>query len=148
MGDKKQENNPNLIDEIIKTAVERYQCPGCVCGSDTQCYRSGDSEACGKHVAGTLISNIGRVFLGMPKGFDRLGLCDKTKIDIFRELVNGWGYDLFNVPIWKFRDEYGNVLVRGLCPRTNYPWIHIFLSDCMQEIDCIELSEKNISSMA
>ena len=55
----------------------------------------------------------------MPKGFDRLGTCSETKIHIFRELADGWGYDLLSVPIWKFRDKHGSVLVRGFNPRIN-----------------------------
>jgi hypothetical protein len=135
------------MDEIIKKAVEFYQCPGCVGGHNIECYQKGDNEACDKHVAGTIISNIGPVFLGMPTGFNRLGAYRQMKMCIFRELKDGWGYDQFNIPAWKYRDEHGNVLVRGICPRINYPWVHIFLTDCMAEINCIEITAKDISEM-
>lgn len=135
------------INSKIKAAVEEYQCPGCVCGSGTSCYEQSDNEACKKHVAGTMITGIGLIFLGMPTGFNRLGACDKTKINIFSELKDGWGYDLYNVPVWKYKDRLGNTIVRGICPRTNFPWIHIFLTDCMEEIGCQEITEKELSKM-
>jgi hypothetical protein len=135
------------ISKKVKTAIEEYQCPGCVCGSDTKCYEKGESEACWRHVAGTLISGIGKVFLGMPKGFNHLGACKDTKISIFKEFRDGWGYDYFNVPIWKYKDKYENVIVRGMSPRINFPWIHIFLIDCMQEINCAEITENQLAEM-
>lgn len=137
-----------MLDEKIKTAVEEYQCPGCVCGGDTTCYQpKSGSEACGKHVAGTMIFGIGRIFLGMPKGFNHLGPSEDMKINIFRELKEGWGFDFLNVPVWKFKDEHGNTLVRGLSPRTASPFLHIFLEDCMKEIDCIEITEKELEEI-
>jgi hypothetical protein len=139
------------MDEKLKDAVERYQCPGCVCGSDISCYENvWDIQtvlSCSKHVAGTSISNIGRIFLGMPKGFNRLGFCDKMTIHIFKAFKDGWGYDFLNVPVWKIRDEHGNTIVRGICPRTNYAWIHIFLEDCIEQISCHWLTDDNLKGM-
>lgn len=135
------------MDEKIKRAVESYQCIGCVCGGDTTCYEKGDNEACKKHVSGTFISFIGNIYLGMPKGFNRLGPCRETKINIFRELKDGWKYDTFNIPVWKHKDEHGNVIVRGLSPRTNSPFIHIFLVDCIMEINCMEITAQELSKM-
>ena len=139
------------MNENVKKAVEEYQCSGCVGGSDTSCYVKGNnSVACDKHVAGTRISNIGRIFLGMPSGFNRLGIAEETNIDIFetQEEQNGtWGYDMFNVPVWKYKDVYNNVLVRGFCPRSNRPFIHIILEDCLDKIDCIEISEEIVKEM-
>lgn len=131
------------MDNIIKKAVETYQCPGCVVGSDTACYEKSKNEACEKHVPGTLIMPVvGRIFLGMPKGFDRLGSCDKMKINIFRELPDAWGFDQFNVPVWKHKDEHGNTIVRGLSPRINAPFLHIILTDCMDSISCMEITKE------
>lgn len=136
------------MDEKIKKAVELYQCPGCVCGFNTTCYnRASEGEACGRHVAGTTISNIGHVFLGLPTGFNRLGPHDQMKVNIFNTLDDGWGYDKFNVPVWKHLDEHGNTLVRGFSPRNNNPWLHIFLADCRNEINGIEITEQDMSEM-
>lgn len=137
-----------MLDDKIKKAVEEYQCPGCVCGHDTTCYQEkSGSEACGKHVAGTMIMGLGQIFLGMPKGFNRVGPSEGMKINIFRELKDGWGFDFLNVPVWKFKDEHGNTLVRGIQPRTSSPFLHIFLTDCMQEINCMEITEKELEAI-
>lgn len=126
----------------IIEAVKEYQCPGCVCGVDAECYRKGDSEACDKHVAGTMISGIGTIFLGMPKGFNRIGHVKNMKIDIFKNVPGGWSYDHLNVPVWKHLDSHGNTFVRGICPRLNNPFIHIFLGNHIDEIDCIDITSK------
>ena len=71
------------MQEIIKSAVETYQCSGCVSGSSIKCFNScpdfKTNYACDSHVAGTIIMpHIGTVFLGLPKGFNRLGLYKET----------------------------------------------------------------------
>lgn len=129
--------------------VEEYQCPGCVCGSDKSCYVSeNDSMECTKHVAGTMAFPMVGTFLpGMPKGFNRIGSEDKLKINIFDKFSNGWGYNKFNIPVWKHLDEHGNTLVRGLSPRVNNPFLHIFLEDCIDKIDCLEFTKEDISEI-
>ncbi len=135
------------MDERIKVAVEEYQRPGCVCGHDISCYQKEGDEACSKHVPGTTMSHIGRFFLGMPKGFNRLGPDREMRIYIFPELKDGWGYDIFNVPVWKHKDKNGNVIVRGISPRINAPFLHIFLSGCLSEINCVEITDKELEEM-
>lgn len=137
------------MKEDVKKAVEEYQCSGCVCGSDTECYEGQETTlSCGKHVAGTnIFPSVGRIFLGMPKGFDRFGSCDNLKIHIFENLSDGWDYDLFNVPVWKHLNNNGHTIVRGICPRINDPWIHIYISDCIADIDCREVTLTDIEEM-
>ena len=139
-------NEPTL-DNLIKTAVEKYQCPGCVCGMDTSCYEKGINDECGRHVLGILLSDIGKIFLGMPIGFTRVGPFEDMKLSIFRKFKDGWGYDKFNVPVWKHLDERGNTLVRGINPRINSPFLHIFIGDQMNQIDCLEITTKDINEM-
>ena len=134
----------------IKTikAIEAYQCAGCVSGSDISCYKKGhDGVECSRHCAGTTISHIGRIFLGLPKGFSRLGSQEDLKIAIFESFDNGWGYNMFNVPVWKHLDDNGNTLVRGICPRINWTWIHIFIGDVMDKINCLEITRKDFEEM-
>ena len=140
------------MDKRQIAMVEEYQCPGCVCGSDISCFEQDiDNEnnmACSKHVVGTVISgNIGKIFLGMPKGFNRLGFAERTEISIFGEVENGWGYDFLNLPVWKHLDKNGNTLVRGICPRINMPWIHIFAGNVLEKVDCFEITEDELSGM-
>ena len=129
------------MDDRIKNAVEGYQCPGCVGGSDISCYKKSEQNdlSCSKHCAGTtLLPFVGRIFLGMPKGFNRLGRVDDMKISIF-EKPEDFEFNHLNVPVWKLLDKNGNTFVRGLSPRINNPFIHIYLGDYMKDIDCIDI---------
>ncbi|MGR3302889.1 MAG: hypothetical protein ACUZ8I_10365 [Candidatus Scalindua sp.] len=136
------------VEDIVKKAVESYQCLGCVCGSDIECYEKSEDFACKKHVAGTIIfPQVGKVFLGLPTGFDRLGANDQMKVNIFYYLKEAWDYDMYNVPVWKHLDEYGNTIVRGLCPRTNWSFLHVILGDCMRDIDCREITKEMMKEM-
>ena len=168
--------NRMSLDPKTKLAVETYQCPGCKRGCDISCYEGSDAghissaikPSCGydilppyakardlrtdgiectKHVPETIIPGIGHIFLGLPTGFNHLGPCEKTKIFIFRKFEDGWGYNMFNRPIWQFLDNYGNTIVRGLCPRINWSWIHIFLEDTIFWINCPEISQEDVDEM-
>ena len=136
--------HPALAEEI-KKAVELYQCPGCVCGFNIECFKPAHSGiGCGKHVAGTMISNIGAIFLGLPNGFNRLGESTALIPEIFDSRPD---FDKFNIPVWKYLDENGNTLVRGLRPRLNRGFVHIYLGDRRKEIDCQEITQDEISAM-
>lgn len=137
------------MEERFKNAVEKYQCMGCTRGSDISCFqkhRREEDKCCSAHSAGTFLSGIGKILLGMPKGFNRLSFSEKTEVNIFDKFEDGWGYNKFNVPTWKYLYE-GHTLVRGLSPRTNYPFIHVFLEDCRDKIDCIEITDDDIKAM-
>jgi hypothetical protein len=84
----------------------------------------------------------------MPTGFNRLGKIDKQTIQIYETYESSdWQYDKFNVAVWKYKNAAGHTFVRGLMPRRNEPFIHIFLEDCLDKIDCLELTDKDISEM-
>jgi hypothetical protein len=135
----------------IKNAVEEYQCPGCIVGCNASCYEKDKySESCKKHSAGTLVSGIGKIFLGMPTGFNRLGVGFgneiEPKIRIF-EKYDEIFYDFFNVPVWKHLTENKHTLVRMISPRINITTVDIFLEDCMDKIKCIEVTKEDIDKM-
>jgi len=132
--------------------TKEYQCPGCVNGPNEnyECFKEEDEKknvACKMHYSGTTIFPTGKIFLGMPSGFNRLGMAEKVKINIFKKFEDGWGYDLFNVPVWKHKDKNGNVLVRGISPRINSPFLHIYLENCLDKINCQEITDKDIEGM-
>lgn len=137
------------MNKTIKKLVENYQCPGCALGSNIKCYENDiDGIGCSKHCAGTTIfPAIGRVFLGMPKGFNRLGNNEDTRIAIFSTYADYGGYNKWNIPTWKHLDENGNTLVRSISPRTNLSWIHVFNENCMDKIECFEVSNEMIEAM-
>jgi len=130
-------------------AVQTFQCPGCILGDFPTCYEKPfDNHACAAHCPATIIPNIGTIFLNMPKGFNRLGPVKETKIGIFDTYIDGWDYGTFNVPVWKYYDQdKGVTIIRGFSPRINYPWIHIFLENCLDKFSCIEITSKIIKSM-
>ena len=140
----------------LKSAVETYQCPGCMGGTNTKCYsKSNYSLACGEHRAGTAVSQIGKIFLGMPKGFNRLGVGfggdENMSIEMFDSFQTkedaGWEYDMFNIPFWKHVNADGHTLVRGFHPRINRPFLHVILEDCADKIDCYNIDLELIDQM-
>lgn len=141
------------MNDNLKKAVEEYQCPGCVTGSDISCYENASTvgSACSSHCAGTRITPyLGRIFLGMPKGFNRLGESDTASIIIFNDAAhqrNDFLYDKLNVPVWKYKNSNGDVFVRGLIPRLNNPFLHIIIGGNIDSIDCLEITQKDIEGM-
>ncbi len=136
------------MEEKAKKAVEQYQCSGCVCGSDISCYVRGSNLECVKHVAGTRIIGIGRLFLGMPKGFNRLGAFEDLSLQIFESFSKKkWSYNKWNIPVWKWLSEDGHTFVRGICPRTSNPFLHVILEDCLNNIDCYEITTDDLNEM-
>jgi hypothetical protein len=128
-------------------AIEEYQCSGCVCGSDIECgkfKKDGSLNiACSAHVAGTRGSpHIGRFFLGMPKGFNRIGEQDTLSIHIFTtqdDQNTQREYDHFNLPIWKQKNDSGHIFIRGYVPRLNQGFLHIILAGNYEFINCHEI---------
>jgi hypothetical protein len=143
------------MDKKVSVAVERYQCSGCISGSNTSCFKANEDAGgigCGNHLSGTYISGIGKILLGLPKGFNRLGRHEDLKPTIFKSFKDftetGWKeYNNFNRPVWKHLDKHGNTLVRGLMPRRNEPFLHIFLENCISQIHCVEISKEQIDEM-
>lgn len=140
------------MTENIKNAIKEYQCSGCGIGggNNLSCFQPNENGGvgCGKHSAVTYIQNIGCVLLGMSKGFNRLGAFEKMRPKIFETYENSnWEYDIWNIPVWKYLSKDGHTFVRGLIPRRNEPFIHVFLENCMDKINCYEISEENINYM-
>jgi hypothetical protein len=131
----------------IIEAINEYQVPGAVGDFDpaTATLENGWKE----HCPGTLVSGVGWVFLGMPKGFDRLGPvpAEYFRIHIFETFEECWPFDKFNVPVWKYLDAHGNTLVRSLSPRVNTPFLHIILGDHRDKINCLEITAADIKEM-
>lgn len=134
------------MDQKVKEVIKKIQCPGCMDGDFDTCFSPNEhGEGCGAHYAGTIIIPIGKIFLGLPKGFCRLGEMESMKPRIFRQYNDS--YDKFNVPVWKHRTKEGLVLVRGLKPRLNTPFIDVFIEDCFDKINCMEITEDDIDAM-
>lgn len=131
------------METKFKNAIEEYQCPGCVVGSDVSCFEinSNDGVGCGKH-------HVGNFFLGMPRGFNRLGEYTKLKPNIYDTFESSeWKYDMWNIPVWKHLSKDRHTFVRGIMPRKNEPFLHIYLENCIDKINCLEITQEDIDGM-
>lgn len=137
------------MNEKVREAVENYQCTGCV-NTPFKCYdQSNFGKSCDRHVIGTRKPNIGKILLGMPKGFTHVGQ-NNIEIEIFssfEEFSKTWKYDFLNFPVWKYLGQDGNTLVKGTKPRVNINFIHIFIGNCMDKIECQELTQDFLDSI-
>ena len=120
--------------------VEQFQCPGCVCGSDTQCgkFKANWDNACGSHVAGTYMYPSGHILLGMPKGFNKTGrtVDDEGQLskDLNKAVISFYTKDMhdqaksfwnrLNVPVWASEKD-GHLFVRVFMPRINATMVQV-----------------------
>jgi hypothetical protein len=134
--------------------VKNFQCAGCVNG-ETGCYLSyeytTENIACKMHTPGTIIFPGGKVFLGLPKGFNRVGNAENHKIHIFESyesLHEIWEYDKFNIPVWKYYwKEHDVTLIKGMMSRTATIFTHIVKGNCLDKINCYEVTENDLNNM-
>ncbi len=119
--------------------IEEFQCPGCVCGSNTSCGKfeilDKDSNRCNGHVLGTMLGLGNSVALGLPRGFNKPGLTydnlgkepprARNTMDI-RFWLKGEHpkWDDLNVPVWAM-EKNGFLFVRTFAPRINICWVDV-----------------------
>ena len=110
---------------------------------------------CTSHVAGTYMLSGGSMFLGLPKGFNRLGTANQDSFEIFDSMEQALSLypnlnTIFSVPVWIHIDEYGNTLTRWYSPRTNAGWTMVILgdhSDHPRFANTIRITEEQIDKM-
>ena len=129
------------MNDKIKNLVEKFQCPGCVYGGDTNCgsykYNPGELR-CTSHVLGTSLGLGNLIALGLPKGFNKPGFGDdgyaKNKMDI--RLFGKGDYlewDKLNVPVWAMEQD-GFLFVRTFAPRINCSWVDVIEDGTMSMV--------------
>jgi len=141
------------MNDNQKRMIEDFQCPGCVCGSNTECdsclFFDNFGFGCKGHVAGTVFSPGGKIFLGLPKGFNKVGPIHADHPSPIRLWENGKDpeWDKFNVPVW-YMEESGYLFVRTFCPRINTTYIDILqiednkpLPSALKEFHSINVGE-------
>ena len=141
-------------DLTYEQMVEKFQCPGCVAGSDMECgaYKAG-YHGCDGHVTGTHILGIGCFALGLPKGFNRPGWLkgrhnNQMNIRLWvspEEHGAECGWDKLNVPVWAMEKD-GFLFVRTYSPRINETNVDVVqggtLALCPDAIDVGEFADE------
>jgi hypothetical protein len=137
------------INVKIVEAIEKFQCGGCTNGSDTNCSVFKEQHygnGCGSHSAGTFILGSGKIALGLPKGFNKVGKLPNnvsTNIRIFESKDIKDFFNVFNLPTWTMEYE-GYLLVRTYLPRMDASFVDIFIDGKEEDIN-VEFSGEHIS---
>ena len=136
-----------------KELVEKFQCPGCVLGSDTACgsYNFDHRELrCVTHVLGTQIGLGNPIALGLPKGFNKPGFNEKgrpkNKVNVRLFQVGTYPeWDYLNIPVWALEKD-GFLFVRTFAPRIDCSWVDVVdggtLKLCPNAINVAEFYNK------
>ena len=146
------------MSKEMREMVELFQCPGCVCGKDTQCGNYNYDEEdyrCVSHVLGTQFGLGNSVALGLPKGFNKPGFNiikgeeefrTRTRMDIRLFLKDTYfGWDKLNIPVWAMEKD-GFLFVRTFAPRINQSWVDVIkngkLEMCPQAINVADFIDE------
>ena len=142
------------MTDLLKKFIGEYQCTGCSsgCSPDDGCFKKSPiHDGCDAHYAGTIVWGLGSIYLGMPKGFNRIGDTKNGAVScdlfIYETDTTQLQQKKFNIPFWKYRTPVGHTMVRFYSPRVNRAHIEVFLFDCLDLINCLELSDADISAM-
>ena len=130
--------------------VNEYQCPGCIYGGN-ECFKENEiGIGCKSHCTSTYIMGLGKIFLGLDHGFNRLGRLPETQLCIFEnheQQKSVWEYDYLNMPVWKYLNKNNHVIIRGMLPRINEPFIHVILENCIDKIECFEITDEHLKKI-
>jgi hypothetical protein len=121
-------------------AIAEYQCTGCVSGPDAPACPQFKNHGlgCVNHVPGTSGLAEGTFYLGLPKGFNRLGPNKfvpnyRNNLEVYPSmdalLETKSLNSIFSLPVWLHIDRYGNTIIRWFSPRVNWGWSTVTLGD-------------------
>lgn len=137
------------MNETELSIIGEMQCPGCTCGcapaAECESFKPSNEYGfcCEGHSSGTMMSGVGWIYLGLPKGFNRVGAYRAKGDSERRNNIRLWiapdipGWDFLNVPIWAMEED-GFLYVRTYCPRINTNFVDIVKGGTMEFIpsDC------------
>lgn len=119
---------------LAEEMIEKFQCPGCIYGSDTKCgkfyLRTECGVFCGNHVLGTMDNGLRAFALGLPKGFCQPGPKDSREGNKIKMSIRLWTtgtsfeWDNLNVPVWAMEKD-GFLFVRTYSPRINDGFVDV-----------------------
>lgn len=148
------------LTPVQKQMVHEFQCPGCVCGLNTEsgCYETDNPNDffCKKHCAGTVVEGIGVVNLGLPKGFNRITFVrdrpelskgDQAQLEssegchnnirLFERPEDMPEYNFLNIPVWAYETSEGGMdvlIVRCYMPRVNCDFVDVILGGKFEDV--------------
>lgn len=118
--------------------IEKFQCPGCV-GCDfgitdqiekDTWIKGSEMFACKNHCPGTRMSGVGQIYLGLPRGFNKVGAIhtEASSLDMCTSNIQFFlekpTYDHLNIPVWGMCED-GFLFIRVYSPRVNRSYIHV-----------------------
>ena len=124
-------------------SIEKFQCPGCTLGHNTRCgsyfglqlMNKGPNASfrCEAHRPGTFAMPGGRVYLGLPRGFSKVGPSpDSTELWLLPEGTRP-KFDDLNIPVWAMeRDDH--LFVKVAMPRTCRYLIYVIPKGSRREL--------------
>lgn len=122
--------------------IQEFQCPGCGLGGPDpkECssflleedlwQEKVPNFHCKNHSAGTFMGRVGYIYLGLPKGFNKVGCIQpqfklvKRSNNIYLFLEQVPKYNNCNVPVWAMIKD-GYLFVRVYMPRINSSIIQV-----------------------
>lgn len=115
-----------MIDDIM--------CPGCIHGTDHKTCPQFELDDdgffnCRNWHPSTFLGNVGRLAIGLPRGFCRTGMVEFgekpfTYIRLYAKPEDMQTYDKFNVPVWALEKD-GYLYVRCYSPRCNWLFVDV-----------------------
>lgn len=124
--------------------INKFQCPGCINGSSVETCKSYDKYtidqgvvSCSNWYPGTTLLGIGKIALGLPKGFNRTGDSD-LKIPYrcyirLHEKFNRLWWDKFDIPTWAIEQD-NFLIVRTYQPRLNNTFVDIIQNGKIKDL--------------
>lgn len=134
-----------MLSDVQKEMIERFQCPGCLHGSNTNCgvFSLEDDDGmfrCQKHVPGTTMVVPGQgvycLLLGAPKGFCRLSVSKVEKrpaLRLWSSPDNAFQWNKWNISAWAMEQD-GYLFVRTYSPRVDMSILDIIKDGKLQEL--------------
>lgn len=117
-----------------KEMIEEFQCPGCVCGSDTECVEFEEFEPnvfqCKKHCMGTMSFPGGKFALGLPRGFCKEGY-HELRLSTDKPKKDEW--DNLNIPVWAL-EQNGYLFIKTISPRINKITVSVYKDSKIEDI--------------
>lgn len=131
-----------MATKVQLEMIEDKQCPGCIHGSDTKCgtYKLEEDgyAICKNWRPSTFMGRVGRIVLGLPRGFCRTGCVEfndspNVYMRLYDSPENMMKYNKFNVAVWAMEKD-GFLYVRCYSPRTNYLFVDVIKDGKMEHV--------------